>query len=1079
MYYLYLKQTLTLIEMKHSLLIFFLLLISVFKAFAQLPVSGHIINDETKQPIGSVTVKLAQNKALTLSNADGSFLIRGNALPDTLKFTCIGYQDFELPITRAARLQDLLIPLLPARQDLQEVVVSTGYQTLPKDRATGSFTVLSNRKLNEQVGTDILSRLESITSGLTFNRTTSSTPTISIRGLSTINGSTAPLIVVDNFPYEGDLNNINPNDVESITILKDAAAASIWGTRAGNGVIVITTKKARFNQQLQVDINANVVISNKPDLFYTRQMSSGDYIDVEKLLFANGYYDSKITDPAHPALTPVINLLRAQRNGTISAASAASQIDALRGLDVRNDFKKYLYERSVDQQYAISLKSGTINQSWLFSAGYDNDVNVLAAGYNRINTRFQHSLNLLKKLQINTGITYTQSLATTGRPCYGDISCGNYSLYPYAQFGDAHGKPLAINTGIDQAFLDSAGAGKLKNWTYYPLDDYKHIHNKSTLQDVTANLAAKYQIFSFLNLNLQYQYERQNTNSRNFQDENSFPARSVVNQFTQIDPSGKVTYAVPPGGLLDLSNQLIESQNLRGQLGFEKEWGKSQINAISGAEIRSVNTTGNTNRSYGYNDQNLTFGNVDLQNPYPIFVDGVYTLIPNEASLTDRHNRFVSVFANVAYTYDDRYTFSVSGRRDASNLFGVNTNNKWNPLGSAGFAWEVTKESFFKAPWLNYLRARVTYGVSGNVDLSRTAVTTIRYNSTSPYTQTPVAVYSNFANPNLQWERSAMINTAIDFKLLNDRISGSLEYYQKKGTNLYGDAVIDYTSGVGYSIKKNAAAMTGKGLDVVLTSINTTGAIKWTTNINVSFYHDRITAYYLTDNTAANFVGAYPIISGLVGKPVYSLFSFRSAGLDPQTGDPRGYLNGTVSKDYVDMLYNSKVGDLVYSGSALPTKFGSVGNTFNFRNAFLSVVVTYKLGYFFKRTSIDYNNLFVNGVGNSDFSRRWQKPGDEQHTAIPSLVYPASIERDAFFDGSETLVEKGDHIRLQYVTAGYEFNRKNTPRLPFKSLQLFANVSNLGILWAANKHHIDPDYYYSNNTLKPPLTIAIGLRTSL
>lgn len=1038
-------------------------------------VSGKV-TDTIGNPLPGATVKNITQNQSTNTSVDGLFVLNANA-DDQIRISFVGYSSFIFIVKESSPYQYVILHSIDSK--LNEVMVSTGYQTLPKERATGSFTVINNQKLNEQVSTDILSKLESITSGLTFNRTTTQTPSISIRGLSTINGPTSPLIVVDNFPYDGDLSNINPNDVENITVLKDAAAASIWGTRAGNGVIVITTKKGRFNQPLQIDLNGSITLGNKPDLFYTKQMSPSDYIDVEKMLFSNGYYDGKINDSSHPALSPVVDLLLAARNGTISSASANSQIDALRNIDVRNDFNKYLYRESVNQQYALSLKGGTINQSWLFSTGYDNNLNNLAAGYDRLNLHFQNSVNVLKKLQLNSSFYYTKSLATSGRPGYGDITSQGNSLYPYARLADNNGNPLAINTGYDQSYITTAGNGKLLDWNYYPIDDYKHIHNKATIQDITANFSANYQFLSFLNLNVQYQYERQSNNANNYQDAESYPARSIVNQFTQIDPSGAVTYLVPRGGLLDFSNQIIESNNIRAQFNLNKSWSKHEINALAGSEIRSVNTNGTADRLYGYDGQNLTYGNVDLTNPYPAFIDGALTYIPDMKSLKDTHNRFVSVFANGAYTYDGKYTFSISGRRDASNLFGVNTNNRWNPLGSAGLAWDISRESFYKISWLSYLKARLTYGVSGNVDLSRTAVTTIRYSSTSPYTQTPVAVYSNYANPDLQWERTAMLNFGVDFKIFNERLSGSVEYYRKKGTNLYGSSLIDYTSGIGTTITKNAASMKGHGVDLVLNSVNTTGNLKWTTNFNLSFYNDKITSYYLDDDAANEFIGPGYFVSGLVGKPVYSILSFRSAGLDPQTGDPRGYINGVVSKDYNVLYYNSKVGDLVYSGSALTTKFGSIGNTFNYKNAFVSVVITYKLGYYFRRTSIDYSNLFINGQGNSDYALRWQKPGDELLTKVPSMVYPDVPERDFFYNGSQDLVEKGDHVRLQYITAGYEFNKKKFPLLPVKSLQLYANVSNLGIIWAANKYHIDPDYYYSNNTLRPPLTISVGLRSSL
>ncbi|MFI5136243.1 MAG: SusC/RagA family TonB-linked outer membrane protein [Sphingobacteriales bacterium] len=1064
--------------MKLKLLIIIILGTFSLNLFGQQNTNGKIINQRTREAIGGATIRLIKSKIVTSSSDDGSFNFTAGSYPDTLIVSHVGYETTHLFLAGYTQAQHLIIRLVPGTTALQEVVVSTGYQALPKERSTGSFTVLSNQKLNEQVSTDILSRLEPVTSGLVFNRTTSATPQIQIRGLSTINGPTAPLIVVDNFPYEGDMTNINPNDVESITILKDAAAASIWGTRAGNGVIVITTKKARFNQPLSIDLNVNLTIGEKPDLSYIRQMSSSDYINVEQALFNNGFYDSRITDPSHPSLTPVVELLSAERNGTISAASANAQINTFRNIDVRNDFNKYFYQQSTNQQYAISLKGGSATQSWLFSSGYDKDLSNLAAGYDRVNLHFQDSFKPINKLQVTTGIYYTQSTTTAGKPGYGDITSYNGSLYPYAQFADAKGNPLPVAKDYSLSYLATAGNGQLLDWKYYPLTDYQQINNKTNLQDLTANLSAQYQLFSFLNFNLQYQYERQDTHINDLQGAGSYAARNLINEFTQIDVLGNVTNIVPAGGILNLSDQLIESQNLRGQFNMNKSWGKNEINAIAGSEIRQVNTTGNANSLYGYDPNTLTFGNVDLTNTYPAYVTGSSLFIPDYKSLTDTRNRFVSLFANAAYTYDRKYTFSASARRDASNLFGVNTNNKWNPLASAGLAWDISKEDFYKVGFLPYLKLRATYGLSGNVDLSRTAVTTISYQGNSPYTQTPYAVYNTYANPDLKWETVRMLNLAVDFSVLNNRLSGSLEYYHKNAKDLFGLTPLDYTSGIDYYIVKNVAAMKGNGIDVTLNSINTTGQLTWTTAVNFSLYKDQITAYYLGDQTGNAYIGSSPIISGIVGKPVYSILSFKSTGLDPLNGNPRGYVNGQISEDYNTIYDNSQLSDLKYSGSALPTKFGSVANTFTYKNLSLTVVATYKLGYYFRKTSVDYGLLFNNGQGNADFALRWQKPGDELHTYVPSMVYPDIPERDAFYDGSEGLVEKGDHVRLQYITLSYEFNRKTVPRLPFKTLQLYTNINNLGIIWRANKDHIDPDYYYSGNTLKPPLTIAFGLRTS-
>jgi TonB-linked SusC/RagA family outer membrane protein len=1060
---------------KRILLITFILSCSV--AFAQQKITGQVVNTQTLDPVPFATIKEKYSAIETSTNIDGYFNLTIKHLPDTLQITAIGFENLSLPLSGLGS-KALMIKLIPSTKQLQEVLVSTGYQVLPKERSTGSFTQLNNNLLNQQVSTDIISRLESVTNGLFFDRSTSATPQIEIRGLSTINGPTAPLIVVDNFPYEGNITNINPNDVESVTILKDAAAASIWGTRAGNGVIVITTKKAKFNQPVTITFNANLSIGEKPDLSYLHQMSSGDYINVEEQLFKNGFYDSKITDPTHPPLTPVVELLNAARNGTISAADANYQINSFRGLDVRNDFDKYFYQQSKNQQYAFSVNGGSDNQSWLFSTGYDKDVSNLAADYSRINLHFQDNFKPLKNLLLSVGAYYTQTTNVSGKPGYGDVFTSAFGMYPYAQFADAKGNALPVAKDYSLSYLGTLPSGFL-DWKYYPLTDYQNTITKATGLDLVANFAATYKLFSFLSFNAQYQYERQSVNTNMNDGVDSYYARNLINSFTQNDGLGDVTNIVPVGGILTLADQQIETQNFRGQFNVDKSWGKNEFNAIAGGEIRQVNTFGNTNSFYGYNPNTLTFGNVDLTNVYPDYVSGNYNFIPDTKSLSNLSNHFVSVFLNAAYTYNDKYTLSLSGRRDASNLFGVNTNNKWNPLGSVGLAWNVSNEKFYKSDVLSLLRLRATYGLSGNVDLSQTAVSTIEYLNNSPYTQTPQAIFNTYANPDLKWETVAMLNLAVDFAVFNKRISGTVEYYHKKATDLFGLTPVDYTSGIPFDIVKNVASMEGNGLDINLRSLNTNGKFKWQTTLNVSFYNDKVTAYYLGDDIPGySYINQNSFVSGVVGKPVYAVFSFKSAGLDPANGNPRGYLNGQISENYDALYYNSSLGDLKYNGSALPTSFGSFLNSFSYHNFSLDINLSYKLGYYFRKFSIDYSGLFNNGIGNADYAQRWQKPGDEQHTYVPSMVYPDNASRDAFYLGSDPLVENGDHVRLQYITLSYDLLKTNFSWLPVKSVKLYSNISNIGIIWAANKDHIDPDYYYTPNTLKPPLTIAFGIKSS-
>jgi hypothetical protein len=272
--------------------------------------------------------------------------------------------------------------------------------------------------------------------------------------------------------------------------------------------------------------------------------------------------------------------------------------------------------------------------------------------------------------------------------------------------------------------------------------------------------------------------------------------------------------------------------------------------------------------------------------------------------------------------------------------------------------------------------------------------------------------------------------------------------------------------------------MEGRGVDIEVNTININKKIKWTSVFNCSFYKDKVVKYYLPNKQGSSFINYGEAYSGVEGKPVYSVFSYKWAGLDPLTGDPQGYINGVVSKDYAALTgSNTLVTDMVYNGPLLPTAFGSVGNTVSWKHISLTARIIYKLGYYFRRPSIDYSNLFGSWIGHSDYTQRWQKPGDEQFTNVPSLVYPNISARDAFYIGSETLIDKGDNIRLQYINLSYEIGKSQFKKLPFRQARLFVIMNNLGLLWKANKDGIDPDF--KGNSIPPSKSIAIGFSADL
>ena len=1062
--------------MRNALLTLLFIAVSTF-VHGQFTVKGRITSGNIN--LANASVRSTDNKVNITCDSVGRFEFRTSEKEITLLISHIGFNTEKLAVKLPQDLP-LTINLSASESQLEDVSVSTGYQLVPKERSTGAFDFIKKETFNQQVSTDVLSRLEAVANGVSFNRTTQSASGLIIRGLSTFSGPKQPLIVVDNFPYEGDLNNLNPNDVENISILKDAAASSIWGTRAGNGVIVITTKKGKLNTALKTEFNTNLTIAGEPDLSYIPQLSSSAYIDIERMLFANKYRFSDTSSTRHLPFSPAYELMFKQLNGKISKTELERQLSALAAVDLRDEYQNATYRKAINQQYALALSGGSTKASWYFSSGYDRNISNLHAVYDRVNLNFQNSYAPAKFVKLNTALRYTQSKSTGGRPSYGSIRMTNQELPPYTRFMDDNGNALSIARTYRQNYIDTVGKGKLLNWNYY-MDDYRNNSAVNKISDLVLNVGADLSLAKWLTGELKYQYEKQDANSDFLNGADSYFARNLINQYSQINQAaGTVKYIVPKGGILDQSaNQLI-AQSFRAQLNFNKAWGKHEATALAGAELRDQSLNGTTNRTFGYDPELITYQNTDLTISYPSIVNGARSFIPDMSGFTGTTNRFVSAFFNGAYTYDGKYVISGSARRDASNLFGVNANDKWNLLWSVGGAWNISRESFYDVEWLSYLKLRATYGFSGNVDLNRSAVTTVQFLNTSPYTLTPIGRFSQFANPELRWEKVRMTNVAIDFATTGNRISGSIDFFWKHSSDLFGPSQMDYTTGTSTTITRNIASLNGKGFDLALNSVNLSGPIKWTSNINFSVYRDEVGAYYKNAVNGSDFLtGASPSVTAVSGKPLYAMYSYRWEGLDPQNGDPVGFINGHKSKNYNAITGDStKVTDLIYSGSALPTVYGSVGNSVSYKNFSVTLRVLFNLGYYYRRGAVNYSTLFSSNLGgHPELENRWKKPRDEISTNVPSMVYPTSSSRDSFYAGSEATVEKGDHVRLQYINLSYDFTRNALRKLPFQNLRIYANISNLGILWAANKEGIDPEYRL--NAVPPPKTFAFGINLTL
>jgi len=1031
-----------------------------------LHIRGTVMDSVTREPLPGTIVKVKNTGIYVRTNELGHFSLRGahihagvlevsnsNYLPVTVNFGPDSKGPFA--ILMAARLHRL-----------EEVeVVSTGFYRVPKERATGSFVHVGNRLLSRGVGSNVLDRLEGVTRGLIFNKANmggtrfNNQPSISIRGRSTLFANAEPLIILDNFPYEGDVNAINPEDIESVTILQDAAAASIWGARAGNGVIVLTSKKGRLGQPLSVSVRGDWSIGQKPDLYYASTIPIPEYIELERFLFDQGAWNGRINQ-VYPYITPAIEVMLAHRNGHIDSLEMESRLARLKTRDVRRDLSNHIYRPTALYKAALNFQGGGTNNSYYFSAGYDKNIANIRNNHNdRISLQARNSYRFLhNRLSADAVILFsTAKSAVAGQNL-------NYYQVLYDRLVDESGHPASIGGGMNisalrQSYIDTAGYGILQDWAYRPLEELDFNTGRTTNENFQLQTNLTYQLLPGLAASASYRYLNEQMTVERITDASSFFVRHEINRFSQIDPLiGTVTSAMPNGGRLGQSAQRIASHHFRANLNFTKEWeGKHGVSVLAGWEVNRREGLSETDADrWGYDPETESHTPIIAGN-YRQYHTGSLTALPVTYGLRERtDNRNILYFGNASYTFESKYTATFSARKDEANIFGAEVNRRGRPFWSAGLLWRIDKEGFF--PAASKLALRLTHGYTGNVS-NTSAYTTSRING-NPDTRTGriYQVITTPPNPQLGWENVMMTNVALEFAVFRGRLSGTVEHYRKKATDLLSNAPIHPSSGVS-SLYGNWSSLRGNGWDMNLTSQNLDGNVRWQSDLIISYADEKVTEYKLRpasdrDYLASN-LGNYPI----EGKPMYALFSLPWAGLDGD-GNPQGYLDGQLSKDYTALYNNTGLSGYVYHGRATPSLFGGFRNTLHFAGLELSVNITYEFGFYFRRPGISYSTLYnptnyAAGIFQFDYMNRWRNPGDEAITHVPRAAYPAQAAMDSFYGRSAVLVERGDHIRLQDIRLAYRIG--NAPRYGIQALQFYVYTSNLGILWRANKLGIDPE----------------------
>ncbi len=643
---------------------------------------------------------------------------------------------------------------------------------------------------------------------------------------------------------------------------------------------------------------------------------------------------------------------------------------------------------------------------------------------------------------------------------------GRGSLYPYASLVDENGIPVNMERQFSNEYLEKLRDQLPYEWSYNPLQNvWESNRNHQTMQ-LRTNLGISYRLFPFLTLSGKYAHTIQTDRDQDDYGKNSYYVRNLQNSYSSLI-DGKVFTPIPSGGIFDEQRSTLVERRGRIQADIDLPFFTNhRFTSLIGGEVSDQPRESDSHRYYGYDEFMKTHQFVDYLTTYNTF-QGILgnTTIPRYGDLSSKNTRMASFFGNAAYAYKEKYVLNFSLRKDASNTFGIGTNWRWNPLWSSGVAWNVDREEFMKnVQLINQLKLRATWGHSGNsggLGTSLPVILEIKNFTLNPERQ---AYLYSLPYVDLKWEDVRMMNLGLDYSLFNRRISGSVEYFNKKSTDILAQDLLEPTLGMN-SMMKNVANMNGEGFDVSINTVNIQRKFLWSTQAYFSMVRDRVTNYFGANRESRDYLTA----RGLSLYPteewgLYPIFGLRSSGLDSE-GDPVGVLNGEPSKDYVKLNADS-LHHLKYFGSGMPRFHGSIRNTLSYKGIILNVNIIFKGGNYFSRNTVNYSSLVNGWTGHVDAQYRWRNPGDEAKTDVPALKIPLNSNRDFFYMYSQRNVEPGGFIRIQDINLNIPIPLGRTLDA---SVSLY--LGNVGLLWRENSAGLDPE----NLSIPASRTYSVGL----
>ena len=1093
--------------MEKRLLIVLLCLVGVLSSvFAtDRQVQGVVISSEDNLPLIGASVYIvaedlkktgsAQAAIGVITDIDGKFSI---SVPSGITRLFCSYLGYDVQEVKLVPNKDRYEITLHVSAHMLDAVVVTGYQTVERRKLTAAVSKLDIS--DETIGAvkSIDQALAGQVAGLAVTSTSGAPGApakIRIRGTASLHGTQDPLWVLDGIPLEGtdipqqeelsDITNmrqssiagLNPADIENITILKDAAATAIYGARAANGVIVITTKKGKVGKPV-VNFSSRFTYTPTLSLDRLNLMNASEKVGLELDMIRNNYSPENKKGGVYNILSKY-NEVSAFQSGGWDALSVDAQADINRLKGINTNWSDILFRDAFNQEYNLSLSGGTEKVTYYTSLGYyKENGNMEGVSMDRFNVVGKTSYKVNRMLKLGVSL-FANRRKNTDYPTdkFGMSNPVYYSrkANPYFELYDKDGNynydyDIQNNTDTDLKFNI--------------FEERRNTSLESVVNSFSSIFDAELRFNDKLKITSQFGYQLDKASKEEIADWDSYAMRSLYKK-SNYDQNGETKYFLPQGGV----QKKYENSNSQITWKTMGEYRDSfndihELEVMVGTELRKTWYETLFSAGYGFDRRTLTTKPV-------VFPDESYASSFPLHETTYKENAYVSFYSTASYSLLNRYTVGGSIRFDGSDLFGVDKKYRYLPLYSVSALWRLSQEPFMQeAKWIDNLVFRASYGLQGNIDKNTSPFLLGKYRVESilPGISEDMIDINSAPNKKLRWEKTQSVNVGFDFSVLNQAINLGVDYYYRRGTDLIALRMLPLETGF-TSMNVNWASMENKGVEVSLSTRNiTTKNFSWYTIFNFAYNGNRV----LHEN-----IPEQQTTPGREGYPVGAIFALKTAGVDKETGNMMFY-NPKGEKVTLKELYRlvDEWGIGIASSDVTPaeerTFYSYIGssdapytggfiNTFTYKNWELSANFSLTMGGYV-RTQPTYD-IIQPDYGknyNRDVLSRWTP--QNRDAAFPAFMTSASNPEEYYWYDAKPIwrdldiwVKKLNYVRLQNLRLGYRVPESLTKRLGMNSATVSVEGRNLFVFGSGYNNYMDPESMYNPFATPVPKSVTFSL----